>query len=106
MAACLPKSVHFQEAVRPHDWAALFLVTSFGQAKEATRALTQLLLRSKKKYLCAKNCKKANLPKTKTRAFSAYPPHTGQAGFLGNFTPCHSMLAASSNSNLPIKGSP
>ena len=23
MAACPPKSVHFQEAVRPHDWAAL-----------------------------------------------------------------------------------
>ena len=40
MAACLPKSVHFQVAVRPHDGAALFLVTSFGQAKEVTRALT------------------------------------------------------------------
>jgi len=40
MAACPPKSVHFQEADRPHDWAALFLVTSFGQAKEVTRAPT------------------------------------------------------------------
>ncbi len=40
MAACPPKSIYFQVAVRPHDGAALFLVTSFGQAKEVTRALT------------------------------------------------------------------
>ena len=40
MAACPPKSVNFQEAVRPHDGAALSLVTSFGQAKEVTRAIT------------------------------------------------------------------
>ena len=29
MAACPPKSIHFQVADRPHDGAAFFLVTSF-----------------------------------------------------------------------------
>ncbi len=33
MAVYPPKSVHFQEAVRPHDGAAFSLVTSFGKAK-------------------------------------------------------------------------
>ncbi len=46
MAACPPKSIYFQVAVRPHDGAAIFLVTSFGQAKEVTRALTHYSLRS------------------------------------------------------------
>ncbi len=46
MAACQPKSIYFQVAVRPHDRAAIFLVTSFGQAKEVTRALTHYSLRS------------------------------------------------------------
>jgi hypothetical protein len=34
MAACPPKSVHFQEAVRPRNRAALFLDTSFWQKKK------------------------------------------------------------------------
>ncbi len=41
MAACPPKSVHFQVAEGHTMGAALSLVTSFGQAKEVTCALTR-----------------------------------------------------------------
>ncbi len=40
VAAYLIKCTYLQVAARLHDGAAIFLVTSFGQAKEVTRALT------------------------------------------------------------------
>ena len=42
MAACPPKSVHFQGAVRPRNRAALFLDTSFWQKKKYLAHLLEI----------------------------------------------------------------
>jgi hypothetical protein len=59
MAACPPKSIHFQEAVGhaiglPFSWILLL-----AQAKEVSRALTRCLLRSTES-VCVRNNEKIN----------------------------------------------